>query len=61
MSYDFGSQHAQGSPNFPPNYTTGSEELSYATDIIRDPAETDGTDDPASGWKRGLGIGSPQA
>lgn len=37
-------------PNFPPNYTAGSEELSFASDLIRDPADNNGAFDPAAGW-----------
>lgn len=68
MSYDFGSQHAQGTPNFPPNYDRGEDlgialgsgaEVVFGTDIQSDP-ESNGAD-PTSGWGKGIGIGSPHA
>lgn len=57
MSYDFSTQHAQGTPNFPPNYTTGKEDLAWGNDLISDPGE-DGEADVTDGWTKGLGIGS---
>lgn len=58
----FGDQTTSGlrassvqNPNFPRVGATVSEELAWATDIQSDGA------DPADGWKRGIGIGGPQA
>lgn len=49
-----------GEPNFPSPASAGSGEmLSFASDLICDPADTDNDCDPASGWKPGVKFGSP--
>jgi hypothetical protein len=36
-------------PNFPPNYSAGSAELAFTSDIITDPADDD-DNDPTRGY-----------
>lgn len=52
---------AYNTPNFPPNYKAGSEELAFTTDLQDDPADTDSTCDPAVGWDQGKAYGSQES
>jgi hypothetical protein len=54
-------QAGQGQPNFPPNYSAGSADLAFTTDLICDPADTDNDCDPAVGWDRGPSYGSQES
>ena len=44
-------------PNFPPDEPRGTQELTWGTDLISDPADP-GEASVTDGWQRGIGIGA---